>query len=188
VFTGIVVDQGTVTSFEGDRLVVETWVEAAVGESVAIDGVCLTVVDGDNTALAFDVVPETRSRSTFGGVGAGARVNVEPALRSGEPLGGHIVQGHVDGIGIVRSVEPEGDGRRLWIETPPDVLRYCVEKGSVTVSGVSLTVAALGDDAFAVALVPHTLETTTLGSLATGDTVNLEADLIGKYVERLLPP
>jgi riboflavin synthase len=188
VFTGIVVEQGTVTSFEGDRLVVETSVEAAVGDSVAIDGVCLTVVGGDETALAFDVVPETRSRSTFGGVAAGARVNVEPALRSGEPLGGHIVQGHVDGVGIVRSVEPEGDGRRLWIETPPDVLRYCVEKGSVTVSGVSLTVAALGDDAFAVALVPHTLETTTLGALAAGDIVNLEADLIGKYIERLLPP
>jgi len=187
VFTGIVVEQGTVTSFEGDRLVVEGSIEAAVGDSVAIDGVCLTVAGGDSATLAFDVVPETRSRSTLGALTVGARVNVEPPLRAGDPLGGHIVQGHVDGTGFVRSVELEGDGRRLWIEAPAEVLRYCVEKGSVAVSGVSLTIAALAEDAFAVALVPHTLETTTLGGLGAGDTVNLEADLIGKYVARLLP-
>ena len=115
-------------------------------------------------------------------------MNVEPALRAGDALGGHFVQGHVDGVGRVRSVEPEGDGRRMWIEAPADVLRYCVEKGSITVSGVSLTIAGLERGAFAVALVPHTLETTTLGELGAGDAVNLEADVIGKYVERLLNP
>ena len=185
MFTGIVAERGTIVSFDGDRLIVETSVEAAVGDSVAIDGVCLTVVDGDSDTLGFDVVPETRSRSTLGAVAVGAHVNVEPALRAGEPLGGHIVQGHVDGVGQVRSVSPEGDGRRIWVEASPDVLRYCVEKGSIAVAGVSLTVAAVADDAFAVALVPHTLATTTLGTLAPGNAVNLEADLIGKYVERL---
>jgi riboflavin synthase len=112
-------------------------------------------------------------------------VNLEPALRAGEPLGGHYVQGHVDAVGRVRSVEPEGDGRRLWIDAPSEVLRYCVEKGSVAVDGVSLTVAALDEAGFAVALVPHTLAATTLGSLVPGDAVNLEADVIAKYVERL---
>jgi riboflavin synthase len=112
-------------------------------------------------------------------------VNVEAAVRAGEPLGGHIVQGHVDAVGTVRSVEPEGEGRRMVVEAPEPVLRYCVEKGSVAVSGVSLTVAALADDGFAVALVPHTLEATTLGALGAGDQVNLEADLVAKYVERL---
>ena len=187
VFTGIVAERGAVVSFDSDRLVVATSVEAAVGDSVAVDGVCLTVVDGDSATLAFDVVPETRSRSTLGALAAGAPVNVEPAVRAGEPLGGHIVQGHVDGVGRVRSVDREGEGRRVSIETPPDVLRYCVEKGSIAVSGVSLTIAALAEDVLSVALVPHTLETTTLGALEPGDAVNLEADLIGKYVERLVP-
>jgi riboflavin synthase alpha subunit len=113
-------------------------------------------------------------------------VNVEPALRAGEPLGGHIVQGHVDGVGRVRSVTPEGDGARIEVEAPDDVLRYCVEKGSVAVEGVSLTIAALAEGGFAVALIPHTLAATTLGRLEAGDEVNLEADVLGKYVERLL--
>ena len=136
----------------------------------------------------FDIVPETLSRSTLSKLAAAAVVNVESALRVGEQLGGHMVQGHVDGVGHVREVEPEGDGRRLWIEASPDVLRYCVEKGSITVSGVSLTVADLEDGAFAVALVPHTLHETTLGELGPGDDVNVEVDAIGKYVERLLQP
>ena len=186
MFTGIVAERGTVASFSADRLVIATSVPATVGDSVAIDGVCLTVVGGDATTLAFDVVPETRARSTLWALEAGAPVNVEPALRAGEPLGGHIVQGHVDGVGRVRSVDPEGEGRRMTIEAPPDVLRYCIEKGSIAVSGASLTIAALAADSFTVALVPHTVETTTLGSLGPADAVNLEADLIGKYVERLL--
>jgi riboflavin synthase len=186
MFTGIVRERGRVVSFDGGRLVVETTVQAAVGDSIALDGVCLTVVSGDDKTLAFEVVPETLGRSTLGAIQAGELVNVEPALRLGDDLGGHMVQGHVDGVGHVRSSEPEGDGRRLWIEAPPAVLRTTVEKGSITVAGVSLTIAELSDDAFAVALVPYTLATTTLGDLGPGDEVNLEADVIGKYVARLL--
>lgn len=188
MFTGIVRERARVASFDGTRLVLETSLQAAVGDSIAVDGVCLTVVAGDESTLAFDVVPETLSRSTLGGLEPGTVTNVEPALRAGEELGGHIVQGHVDGVGRVRAVEPEGEGRRMWIEASTDVLRYCVEKGSITVSGVSLTVAGLEHGAFAVALVPHTLHQTTLGELDPGDEVNVEADVIGKYVERLLEP
>ena len=189
MFTGIVAGQGEVVSFERARLVVEApGITAALGDSVAIDGVCLTVVEDAGSTLAFDVVPETTARSTLGSLKRGRRVNLEAALRTGDPLGGHYVQGHIDGVGLVRSVEAEDAGRRMWIEAPPTVLRYCVEKGSIAVSGVSLTIAAVAEDAFAVALVPHTLETTTLGSLGAGDAVNLEADLIGKYVHRLMPP
>ena len=188
MFTGIVRERARVASFDGTRLVLETSLPAAVGDSIAVDGVCLTVVAGDESTLAFDVVPETLSRSTLGRLEPGTVTNVEPALRAGEELGGHIVQGHVDGVGRVRAVEPEGEGRRMWIEASPDVLRYCVKKGSITIAGVSLTVADLEDDAFAVALVPHTLHQTTLGDLDPGDEVNIEADVIGKYVERLLEP
>lgn len=184
MFTGIVRERARVASFEGGRLVVETRVAAGLGESVALNGVCLTVVGGDSRSLAFDVVPETVSRvKPFG-----SEVNVEPALRAGDPMGGHVVQGHVDGVGRVRAVEPEGGGRRLWVDAPADVLRYCVEKGSVCVDGVSLTIAALDGAGFAIALIPHTLEQTTLGSLGPGDEVNLEADGLAKYVERLLRP
>lgn len=185
MFTGIVRERARVASFDGGRLAVETSLQAAIGDSVAIDGVCLTVVAGDDAMLAFDVVPETVARSTLGSLAAGTVVNVEPALRVGDQLGGHVVQGHVDGVGTVRSVETEGAGRRVWIEAPPAVLRYCVEKGSITVAGVSLTVAGLAADAFAVALVPHTLDETTLGALAEGDDVNLEADVLAKYVRSL---
>jgi riboflavin synthase len=175
---------------DGVRLVVagpETAAQASVGDSVAIDGVCLTVVDATDGRLAFDAVPETLSRTTLGRLAAGAGVNLEPALRAGEPLGGHVVQGHVDGVGRVRSLEPEGDGARLRVEAPPEIVRYCVEKGSLTVAGVSLTVAELHDDGVSIALVPHTLAVTTLGSLGPGDEVNLEVDVLAKYVERLLP-
>ena len=149
---------------------------ANVGDSVAVDGVCLTVVEADGGRLAFDVVPETLQRvKPFA-----KEVNVEPALRAGDPLGGHYVQGHVDGVGMVRSVDP------MWIDAGADLLRYVAEKGSITVEGVSLTVAALDDSGFSVALVPHTLEVTTLGALEIGDSVNLETDVLAKYVERLL--
>jgi len=185
MFTGIVRELGTVVSFDGARLVVEapeSAESAAIGDSVALAGVCLTVVGRSGALLAFDAVPETLSRTSLGEVQPRGRINVEPALRAGEPLGGHLVQGHVDGIGRVRSVEPEGDGRRVWFDS--DVL--VVEKGSIAVDGVSLTVAAVDDEGFAVALIPHTLAVTTLGSLEPGDAVNLEADVIGKYVERVL--
>ena len=183
MFTGIVRERAPVVSYEDGRLVVQTSLAAGVGDSVALDGVCLTVVDARDGRLAFDVVEETVARAKrFGGA-----VNVELPVRAGEPLGGHYVQGHVDGVGRVRSVAPEGDGSRIWIDAPPEVLRYCVEKGSIAVDGVSLTVAALDERGFAVALVPHTLAATTLGALAAGDEVNLEADVLAKYVERLLP-
>ena len=194
MFTGIVREQGRVCNADvspagGLRLAVAapaTSRGAVVGDSVAVGGVCLTVVSAEGDVLAFDVVAETLRRSTLGALAPGGEVNLEPALRAGEPLGGHIVQGHVDAVGVARSSEPEGDGRRMWIDAPDDVLRLCVEKGSITVDGVSLTVAELDRGGFAIALVPHTLRVTTLGRLAPGDRVNLEADVLAKHVERLL--
>ena len=181
MFTGIVRELGRVVSRRDDgRFEVDapaTAAVTAVGDSVAIDGVCLTAIAVSGTRLAFDAVPETLRRSALGRLSTGDPVNVEPALRAGEPLGGHLVQGHV---------EQEGEGARVWFDAPAAVVRLCVEKGSVTVAGVSLTVAALDDDGFEVALVPHTLAATTLGALAPGDEVNLEADVLAKYVERLL--
>jgi riboflavin synthase len=177
MFTGIVQERGRVLSFEGGRLVVASGVRAAIGDSVAVNGVCLTVVDAPDGRLAFDVVRETLDRAKP----FGDEVNLEGALRAGEPLGGHYVQGHVDGGGTIRST-----GGHLWIDAPPELLQYVVEKGSIAVDGVSLTVAKLDERGFAVALVPHTLEVTTLGLLAAGDTVNLEVDILAKYVERLL--
>jgi riboflavin synthase len=164
-------------SFEGGRLVVASGVRAGVGDSVAVDGVCLTVVDAPDGRLAFDVVQETLARTKP----FGEDVNLEAALRAGEPLGGHYVQGHVDGVGTARST-----GDPVWIDMAAELLRYVVEKGSIAVDGVSLTVAAVDDRGFAVALVPHTLEVTTLGRLQPGDRVNLEVDILAKYVERLL--
>src|SRR5262249_7621267 len=151
---------------------------------VSVNGVCLTHTGGAGV-LTFDVVPETVSRTALNALTSGARVNLEPALRVGDPLGGHYVQGHVDAVGRVRSVGPEGDGKRIWIDASVAVLRYCVEKGSVAVEGVSLTVAALDEAGFAVALIPHTLAETTLDALVPGAAVNLEADVLAKYVERL---
>jgi riboflavin synthase len=142
----------------------------------------------DDDAIRFHAVAETLGRSTLGRLVAGDTVNVEPALRAGEPLGGHIVQGHVDGLGTVRSFERDGDGARVTFSAPPELLRYCVEKGSITVHGVSLTIAGLDDDAFSVALVPHTLSATTLGALEPEAAVNLEVDVLAKYVERLVRP
>jgi riboflavin synthase len=190
MFTGIDRELGRVEAFDGSRLRVAAPATApgvAIGDSVAIAGVCLTVVENGGAALSFDAVPETISRTSLGRLRPGDGVNVEPALRAGDPMGGHVMQGHVDGVGTVRSIEAEGDGRRIWLDTPPDVLRYCVEKGSVAVDGASLTIAALDDAGFAVALIPHTLAATTLGALQPGDSVNLEADVLAKYVERLLP-
>jgi riboflavin synthase len=178
MFTGIVQERGRVSSFVGGRLVVQSGVRAGIGDSVAVDGVCLTVVEAPDGRLAFDVVQETVDRTKP----FGQEVNLEAALRAGEPLGGHYVQGHVDGVGTVRAT-----GEPVWIDTPSELLRYVVEKGSIAVDGVSLTVAALDERGFAVALVPHTLEVTTLGRLQPGDQVNLEVDILAKYVERLLP-
>jgi riboflavin synthase len=193
VFTGLVRERGRIAAADGGANGTRLRIEAprvapqvAVGDSVSIDGCCLTVVERNGTALAFEAVPETLARSTLGLLRPGSEVNLEPALRAGEPLGGHYVQGHVDGVGHVRSVEPEGDGARIWIDPPADVLRYCVEKGSIAMQGVSLTIAGLDDRGFAVALIPHTLAETTLAALGPGDGVNLEADVLAKYVERLV--
>jgi riboflavin synthase len=193
MFTGIVRELGRVVSVDGTadgaRIVIEapeSAGDAKVGDSVAINGVCLTVTSSMDGALAFDAVPETLRRSSLGALAPGEDVNVEPALRAGEPLGGHYVQGHVDGVGEVRHNEPEGHGRRVWIDAPTEVGRYLVEKGSVAVEGVSLTVAELDDAGFAVALVPHTLAATTLRRLSAGDAVNIEVDVLAKYVERLV--
>jgi len=193
VFTGIVRERGRVAAVEGgdDGICLtleapETAARVGIGDSVSIGGCCLTVTSRNGASLTFDAVPETLSRTSLGRLAAGDEVNLESALLAGEPLGGHYVQGHVDGVGRVRSVEPEGDGSRVWFAAPPEVLRYCVEKGSVAVEGVSLTIAGLDDAGFAVALVPHTLRETTLGALEAGDPVNLEADVLAKYVERLV--
>jgi riboflavin synthase len=189
VFTGIVRELGNVESVdrssEAVRLRVRapaTAAEAGVGDSVSVNGVCLTAVEVSDGELAFDAVPETLRRSSLARLEPGAAVNVEPALRAGEPLGGHIVQGHVDGVGRVRRVDSEG----LEIEAPAEILRFCVEKGSIAVEGVSLTISLLAEDAFSVALIPYTREATTLGALDAGAEVNLEADLLAKHVERLL--
>jgi len=187
VFTGLIREVGRVVSFDDGRLTIESAQEAALGDSIAIDGVCLTVVANERGTLVFEAVPETLARTSLGTLEPGSRVNLEPALRVGEPLGGHYVQGHVDGVGIVRSVEPEGEGKRIWTDAPPELLRYIVQKGSIALQGTSLTVAAVDEQGFAVALIPHTLQETTLDGLAVGDCVNLEADVLAKYVEKLLP-
>jgi riboflavin synthase len=189
VFTGLVREVGDVVGFDGARLTVAAPATAAgvdIGDSISVDGVCLTVVARDGSTLRFDAVPETLGRTSLGDLAPGSRVNLEPALRAGDPLGGHYVQGHVDGVGSVRSVEPEGDGKRTAFAAPAELLRYVVEKGSIAVQGTSLTVAAVDGTGFEVALIPHTLEATTLGALQPGDRVNLEADVLAKYVEKLV--
>jgi riboflavin synthase len=192
MFTGIVRERGRVLAAErsGDGLRLriaapETAAATGIGDSVSVSGCCLTAVAAAGGELAFDAVPETMSRTNLGELATGDEVNLEPALRAGDPLGGHYVQGHVDGVGKVTAIESEGDSRRVTIEAPPEILRYCVEKGSITVDGVSLTIAAVRDGTFDVALVRHTLEVTTLGGLEPGGELNLEVDVLAKYVERL---
>jgi riboflavin synthase alpha subunit len=193
MFTGIVRERGRVLRADGgpeglslEIAAPETAGLSAVGDSVSIGGACLTVTSVTDGRMTFHAVPETMRRSSLARLERGAEVNLEPALRAGDPLGGHYVQGHVDAVGTVRSLEREGDGARLWVDAPPEVLRYCVDKGSITVEGVSLTIAGLDEGGIAIALVPHTLEATTLGSLSPGDAVNLESDVLAKYVEKLV--
>jgi riboflavin synthase len=189
MFAGIVRELGHVEAIEetaaGVRLRVRGPATAAgvsVGDSVSVSGVCLTVADTAKDVLGFDVVPETLRRSTLARLEPGADVNLEPALQAGDPVGGHFVQGHVDGVARIRRVTEEG----LEIEAPQEILRYCVEKGSIALDGVSLTLAQLNGDAFSVALVPHTKAVTTLGHAAPGDELNVEVDMLAKYVERLV--
>jgi riboflavin synthase len=195
VFTGIVRARGRVAAVEGDGAARRLEIEApsiaaglAIGDSVSVDGGCLTATEVEDGQFAVTAVSETISRTTLGELTAGDEVNLETATRAGEPLGGHYVQGHVDGVGQIKAVEPEEEGARMRISATPGLLRYCVEKGSIAVGGVSLTISAIDDGAFEVALVPYTLEATTLGSAVAGDAVNLEVDILAKYVEKLLHP
>jgi riboflavin synthase len=194
VFTGIVEELGEIAELDvtpsGARLAVRAPKLAPlanIGDSISISGCCLTIVEIDNELLRFEAVPETLSRTALGNLHEGDKVNLEDALRAGEPFGGHLVQGHVDGVGTVTAIAREGDGYRITIETPGSLMRYLAEKGSIGVAGISLTVAALRDDGFEVAVIPHTWESTTVSRWKVGDQVNLEVDVIAKYVERLLP-
>jgi riboflavin synthase len=188
MFTGLVADKGTIRAITGGRLEVETALGAhlAEGDSVAVNGVCLTAVEPHVDGFAADVMPETLRRSSLGPLGPGAEVNLELPLRAGDRMGGHVVQGHVDGTGEVQSERDEGNARVVRIGAAPELLRYVVEKGSIAVDGVSLTVSAIEDDGFEVSLIPETLERTTLGGAAAGTTVNLEVDVLAKYVEKLV--
>jgi riboflavin synthase len=193
MFTGLVADTGLLRAVErsadGARLEVETELgaELARGDSIAIDGVCLTAVEANAGRLRADVMAETLARSTLGALEPGDRVNLELPLRAADRLGGHLVQGHVDGVGVVESIADEGLARRVEIRAGGEVCRYVVEKGSVALDGVSLTAISADDERFAVALIPETLERTTLRELAPGDAVNVEVDVVAKYVEKLLP-
>ncbi len=187
-------DLGTVTAVEatddGVRLTVSTRLAGELGEgdSVAVNGVCLTAVHAGDGSFGADVMHETLRRSSLGEADAGARVNLELPLRAEDRLGGHLVQGHVDGLGSVRGVREDGFSRVVAIDADPALLRYVVEKGSIAVDGVSLTVSAVDEAAFEVSLIPETLERTNLGAAVPGRPVNLEVDILAKYVEKLIPP
>ena len=194
MFTGLVEEVGLVSSMESgemlrlsisaDRVTADT----RAGDSVSVNGACLTVGEADGGTLTFFAMPETLRRTALGALREGSAVNLERAMASGDRFGGHIVQGPVDGLGGVLGVRSEGEAEIWEFSAPEAVLRYCVEKGSICVDGISLTIVSVGPDTFAVSIVPQTRANTNLGVLRAGDRVNLEADVIGKYVERLLEP
>jgi len=192
VFTGLVADLGRVEQLErtddGVRLRIESGLtdQLALGDSIAVNGVCLTATRVIAGSFDADVMNETLTRTSLSAVDEGTVVNLELPLRASDRLGGHVVQGHVDGRGVVAEVSEDGFARRLRIDADPELLRYLVEKGSVAVDGVSLTVAGLDDQSFTVSLIPETLERTNLGLATPGASVNLEVDVLAKYVERLL--
>jgi riboflavin synthase len=192
VFTGLIADLGSVTALEqdGDGALIEirSGLAGAIseGDSVAVNGVCLTATAVGEDGFSAQAMIETLERSSLGQLRAGAPVNLELALRAGDRLGGHVVQGHVDGTATVRSVRDQGFARVLEIDVDPGLARYLVEKGSVAVDGVSLTVSALGEGAFSVSLIPETLERTSLGAIRAGQRVNIEVDILAKHVERLM--
>jgi riboflavin synthase len=194
MFTGLAQDVGTVVSVDsgsdGARLRIATGlgVEVALGDSVAVNGVCLTATDADADGFETEAMNQTREVTSLGSLEAGDRVNLELAMRASDRLGGHIVQGHVDGVGAVAAVEEDGFARRLRVGLAPALIRYAVERGSIALDGVSLTVAALGDGWIEVSLIPETLERTNLGDVAVGDELNVECDIVAKYVERLVSP
>jgi len=193
MFTGIVQGLGTIAAWgpgaETRRLVVSTALPVErlpLGASIAVDGVCLTVVERGPGHFAADVGPETLARTTFAQRREGELVHLEPPLAAGDPLGGHIVAGHVDGVGVVAAVRPRGEALELEIDAPVELARYLAPKGSITVDGVSLTINTAVENRFGVTLIPHTLAVTHLGQLAVGARVNLEADLLAKHVDRLI--
>ena len=194
MFTGLVEDVGTVESLasgaEGARLRIATTLgaEIGLGDSISVDGACLTAVAADERGFETEAMNQTLAVTALRRLAPGARVNLELAMKAGERLGGHIVQGHVDGVAEVLSADEDGFARRLRVSLPAEIARYVIDKGSVALAGVSLTVAALGDDWLEVSLIPETLERTTLGAAAPGDELNVEVDLVAKYVERLLSP
>jgi riboflavin synthase len=194
MFTGLVQDIGSVESVaggaEGARLRIATALgpEIGLGDSVAVNGVCLTATEADTSGFATEAMNQTLEVTVIGALTSGARVNLELATRADQRLGGHIVQGHADGSGTVLEVSEDGFARRVRIELPPELMRYVVDKGSVALNGVSLTVANLGDTWVEVSLIPETLERTNLGDAAPGDPLNVEVDVVAKYVERLLSP
>ncbi len=194
MFTGLIQDVGEVLALERDgdgaRLGIATSLapEIALGDSVAVDGVCLTATAVGDDHFETEAMNQTLAVTALGGVEQGAQVNLELAMQPSDRFGGHIVQGHVDGVAEVQSAEEDGFARRVRVAVTPDLLRYVVDKGSITLSGVSLTVAALGEDWIEVSLIPETLERTSLGTLAPGDKLNVESDVVAKYVERIMGP
>lgn len=192
MFTGIIQDVGHVRSIQpGDRtstVVVESEIVGAmnVGASVAVNGTCLTAVAVEDKSVTVEIGAETLDRTTLGDLKLGQPLNLELPMSAASLFDGHIVQGHIDGVGAVSAVETEGDSLRISVEASPDILRYVVEKGSISVDGISLTVAGVSETTFDVAIIPHTITVTAIGSLVPGDRVNLEVDILAKYVERLL--
>ncbi len=193
MFSGIAEEMGVVKAFDRGLAGAEVSILAStvlqdlrVGESVSVSGVCLTAADIGERDFSVDISTETLQVTTMGMLAVGAPVNLERAMKLNERIGGHLVTGHVDGVGIIRDRHQDGNTILMTIEAPEEILRYCIQKGSITVDGVSLTVNQISDKAFAMALIPHTAKVTTLGVKGPGDSVNLESDLIGKYVERLL--
>jgi riboflavin synthase len=194
VFTGLIQDVGRVESVESDgdgarlRIATELASEIALGDSVAVNGICLTATAVDAAGFETEAMNQTLEVTALSAVGDGSRVNLELAMQASDRLGGHIVQGHVDGVGEVVSVEDDGFARRIRVGLGPELLRYAVDKGSVTLSGVSLTIAELGEEWLEASLIPETLERTNLGELTPGSKLNVECDIVAKYVERLLAP
>jgi riboflavin synthase len=194
VFTGLIEDVGRVESVERSdegsklRLASRLAAELALGDSIAVNGCCLTATAVEDGHFEIEAMNQTLEVTALGAVEVGSRVNLELAMKAGDRLGGHIVQGHVDGVGTVASVEDDGFARRVRVELPPELLRYVVDKGSITLSGVSLTVAELGKNWAEVSLIPETLERTSLGEAQAGSRLNVECDIVAKYVERLVAP
>jgi len=194
MFTGLIEDLGTVESLErtadGARLRIASRLaaELSLGDSIAVNGCCLTATAIDGDSFETEAMNQTLEVTALGAIEEDSKVNLELAMKVGERLGGHIVQGHVDGVGTVSSLEDDGFARRLRVDLPAELLQYAVDKGSITLNGVSLTVSQLGDNWAEVSLIPETLERTNLGDLAPGDRLNVESDVIAKYVERLMSP